>query len=112
MTAPRIQFSKHALTERADRIAYIATTVGFGEVIARREVIDERGAVKRLLTDTGVIIVTDLNETMILTMWIADPAQVKSFYPEEQRNMAVLRLVKKYMQKGYQKAQNKQEKGN
>lgn len=113
MNSPsRWKFSKHALTERADRIAYIATTVGFGEVIAHREVIDERGAVKRLLTDTGVIIVTDLEETMILTMWIADPAQVKSFYPQEQRNMAVLRLVKKYMQKGYQKAQNKQEKGN
>lgn len=100
------KFSTHALTDRADRIAYIATTVGFGTVIARRKVIDERGEVMRLLTDTGVVFVTDLAETTILTMWIADPMQVKSFYPEGQRNQAVLRLVKKYMQKGYQEKQN------
>ncbi len=107
MNSPfRWKFSAHALNERADRIAYIATTVGFGTVIARRRIVDERGEVMRLLTDTGVVFVTDLAETTILTMWIADPTQVKSFYPEGQRNMAVLRLVKKYMQKGYQEKQN------
>lgn len=101
-----IQFSKHALTERADRIAFIATTVGFGNVIKRRMVIDERGKAMRLLTDTGVIIVTNPEETMILTMWIAGPAQVKEFYVGEMRNQAVLRLVKKYKEKGYQIKQN------
>lgn len=100
------KFSTHALNERADRIAYIATTVGFGTVIARRKVIDERGEVMRLLTDTGVIIVTNPQETMILTMWIAGPAQVKEFYLGEARNQAVLRLVKKYKEKGYQIKQN------
>lgn len=101
-----IQFSKHALTERADRIAFIATTVGFGNVIKRRMVTDERGKAMRLLTDTGVIIVTNPEETMILTMWIAGPAQVKEFYVDEMRNQAVLRLVKKYKEKGYQTKQN------
>lgn len=112
MTPLRIRFSKHALNERADRIAYIATTIGFGEVIARKLVVDERGKVMRLLTDTGVIIVTDPHEKCILTMWIADPTQVKDFYPDGVRNQAVLRLVKKYMEKGYQDKQNKQKKGN
>ena len=112
MTPLRIRFSNHALNERADRIAFIATTIGFGEVIARRMVIDERGTVMRLLTDTGVVIVTDPQEKCILTMWIADPTQVKDFYPEGVRNQAVLRLVKKYMEKGYQNKQNKQKKGN
>ena len=108
----RIRFSNHALNERADRIAYIATTIGFGEIIARKLVVDERGKVMRLLTDTGVIIVTDPHEECILTMWIADPTQVKDFYPDGVRNQAVLRLVKKYMEKGYQDKQNKQKKGN
>lgn len=112
MTPLRIRFSNHALNERADRITYIATTIGFGEVIARKLVVDERGKVMRLLTDTGVIIVTDPHEEFILTMWIADPAQVKDFYPDGVRNQAVLRLVKKYMEKGYQDKQNKQKKGN
>lgn len=112
MTPLRIRFSKHALNERADRIAYIATTIGFGEIIARKLVVDERGKVMRLLTDTGVIIVTDPHEKCILTMWIADPTQVKDFYPDGVRNQAVLRLVKKYMEKGYQDRQNKQKKGN
>ena len=113
MNSPsRWKFSAHILNERADRVAYIATTIGFGTVIARRKVVDERGEVMRLLTDTGVVFVTDLAETTILTMWIADPTQVKSFYPEGQRNQAVLRLVKKYMEKGYQDKQNKQKKGN
>ena len=112
MTPLRIRFSNHALNERADRITYIATTIGFGEIIARKLVEDERGKVMRLLTDTGVIIVTDLREECILTMWIADPTQVKDFYPDGVRNQAVLRLVKKYMEKGYQNEQNKQKKGN
>lgn len=112
MTPLRIRFSNHALNERADRIAYIATTIGFGEVIARKVVKDKRGQAVRLLTDTGVIIVTDLREEYILTMWIADPTQVKDFYPDGVRNQAVLRLVKKYMEKGYQNEQNKQKKGN
>lgn len=112
MTPFRIRFSKHALNERADRIAYIATTIGFGEVIARKEVVDERGKAIRLLTDTGVIIVTDIHEKYILTMWIANPTQVKDFYPDGVRNQAVLRLVKKYMEKGYQNEQDKQKKGN
>ena len=93
MTPLRIRFSNHALNERADRIAYIATTIGFGEVIARKLVVDPR-------------------EECILTMWIADPTQVKDFYPDGVRNQAVLRLVKKYMGKGYQNEQNKQKKGN
>lgn len=112
MTPLRIRFSNHALNERADRIAYIATTIGFGKVIARKLVVDERGKVMRLLTDTGVVIVTDPREECILTMWIADPTQVKDFYPDGVRNQAVLRLVKKYMEKGYQNKQNKQKKGN
>lgn len=112
MTPLRIRFSNHALNERADRIAYIATTIGFGKIIARKLVADERGKVMRLLTDTGVIIVTDPLEECILTMWIADPTQVKDFYPDGVRNQAVLRLVKKYMEKGYQDKQNKQKKGN
>ena len=112
MTPLRIRFSSHALNERADRIAYIATTIGFGEVIARKVVEDERGKAMRLLTDTGVIIVTDLREERILTMWIANPTQVKDFYPDGVRNQAVLRLVKKYMEKGYQNEQDKQKKGN
>ena len=112
MTPLRIRFSNHALNERADRITYIATTIGFGEVIARKLVVDERGKVMRLLTDTGVVIVTDLREECILTMWIAGTTQVKDFYPDGVRNQAVLRLVKKYMEKGYQDKQNKQKKGN
>lgn len=112
MTPLRIRFSNHALNERADRIAYIATTIGFGKVIARKLVVDERGKVMRLLTDTGVVIVTDPREECILTMWIADPTQVKDFYPDGVRNQAILRLVKKYMEKGYQDKQNKQKKGN
>lgn len=112
MTPLHIRFSNHALNERADRIVYIATTIGFGEVIARKLVVDERGKAMRLLTDTGVVIVTDPHEKCILTMWIADPTQVKDFYPDGIRNQAVLRLVKKYMEKGYQNEQNKQKKGN
>lgn len=112
MTPLHIRFSSHALNERADRIAYIATTIGFGEVIARKVVEDKRGKAIRLLTDTGVIIVIDLREECILTMWIANPTQVKDFYPDGVRNQAVLRLVKKYMEKGYQNEQDKQKKGN
>lgn len=104
----RFRFSNHILNDRADRVAYIATTVGFGEVIARKLVSDERGTVMRLLTDTGVILVTDPKEECVLTMWIADPTQVRDFCLDAAKNQVMLRMVKKYLNKGYQEKQNKQ----
>lgn len=108
----KIRFSNHVLNDRADRVAYIATTVGFGKVIARKKIIDDRGTVMRLLTDTGVILVTDPNEECVLTMWIADPTQIKNFELEEVKRKILLRLIKKYINKGYLEQQNKSKEGN
>ena len=64
----KVKFSKHALEERADRIAYIATTIGFGEIIFQEW--DDRYQNYQCLTDTGVIIAKASDDT-IITMFIA-----------------------------------------
>ena len=54
MTPLRIRFSNHALNERADRIAYIATTIGFGEVPYRKDqVMHLEADITELTKDTG-----------------------------------------------------------
>ena len=70
-------FSHHALTERADRIAYIATTIGFGEIV--HAVWDVNNQNYRCITDTGVMM-SKSRDDVIITMFIATYGQVERLY--------------------------------
>lgn len=70
-------FSHHALAERADRIAYIATTIGFGEIV--HAVWDVKNQNYRCITNTGVMIIKSRDD-VIITMFIATYGQVEKLY--------------------------------
>lgn len=70
-------FSHHALTERADRIAYIATTIGFGEIVHSVWDVDNQNY--RCITDTGVMMIKSRDD-VIITMFIATYGQVERLY--------------------------------
>lgn len=77
----RLVPSIHCVRDRADRIAFIATTIGFGEIIQKRVFYTKDGRSSiRCLTSTGVIICKDMSETKVITMFIAREYQVVSMY--------------------------------
>lgn len=59
--------SKHFREERLERATYIATTVGFGEVVAEMP----SKALMMRLTNTGVILVVEPETDTLVTMYIA-----------------------------------------
>ena len=63
--------SKHFREERLNRATYIATTVGFGEVVAE---MPSKALVMRI-TDTGVILVVEPETDTLVTMYIATVEQ-------------------------------------
>jgi hypothetical protein len=63
-----MKMSKHAQFDRTDRLVYIATTVGFGEVIIRHEREDS----VECITDTGVVMIKSLKEDFLITAYICD----------------------------------------
>ena len=58
--------SRHVQEDRLDRMVYIATTIGFGEVIFER-VNDDR---RECITDTGVFMVKSIVGDTLITAYI------------------------------------------
>ena len=58
--------SRHVQEDRLDRMVYIATTIGFGEVIFERVNNDRR----ECITDTGVLMVKYITEDFLITAYI------------------------------------------
>ena len=57
--------SSHVRNDRTDRLALIATTIGFGEIIKIKVKPGKYGDVQMCITDTGVTIIKDLNDKVI-----------------------------------------------
>ena len=72
-------YTKHAQWDRMDRMTYIQETVGFGEVIAEH-LSRESTTCYRQLTNTGVILITDKAQNVLVTAYIANVGQAVSTY--------------------------------
>lgn len=72
--------SIHCRVDRPERIAYIATTIGYGNIIKKKPYRNSEGICVRCLTDTGVIICMTPNESKVITMFIATTHQVVAMY--------------------------------
>lgn len=59
--------TKHAIVDRQERLVRIATTIGFGEIIAERE----SGGKIKSITDTGVMWV-HTKERVLVTAYVAN----------------------------------------
>lgn len=72
--------TRHLTEDRADRVVFIATTIGFGEVVDEFYIEDNHGKHYECVTSTGVIIVKGLDKKTVVTMYIARHGQIKRLY--------------------------------
>ena len=88
----KIKFSRHALEERENRIVWIATEVGFGQVVDTIQIYDVERSYRRVeLTETGVAIIKAVNEEMIITMYLPTQRQLINWYGD--KNLVPIRLL-------------------
>ena len=73
--------SKHLLEDRSDRLINIATTVGFGKITYKQKL--EKGIGWAVFTDTGVMLVTDVHDSFIVTMYLVSIKQASAIFHGE-----------------------------
>ena len=88
----KTKFSRHALEEREDRIVWIATEVGFGQVVDTIQIYDvERSYRKVELYETGVAVIKALDEELVITMYVPAQNQIIKWYGD--KNLVPIRLL-------------------
>lgn len=93
--------TRHLVEDRADRVVFIATTIGFGEVVEEFYVNDNHGAHYECVTSTGVIIVKGLDRKTVVTMYVAHHNQVKRLYKDREIPRGLKVVVKRNEKKGW-----------
>ena len=77
----KVEFSNHALFDREERIMWIATEVGFGDVVDTIIIYDEERNHRRVeLTETGVAIIKAVDEGLVITMFLPTQRQLAKWY--------------------------------
>lgn len=75
------KLSKHAKVDRPDRILWIATEVGFGQIVDTIQIYDvERGYRRIELYETGVAIFKPIDEEIVITMFLPTQRQLATWY--------------------------------
>lgn len=88
----KVKFSRHALEDREERIVWIATEIGFGEVIDTIQIYDVDRSYRRVeLTATGVAIIKALDEDFVITMYLPTQRQLIKWYGD--KNLVPIRLL-------------------
>ena len=91
----KVTISHHLRADRLDRVAYIATTIGYGNIVFERH--SSSTPTVSCLTDTGVLIVKD-EEGMIITMYIAEYKQA-NYVTHNNTPQWLSNVIKKNLQK-------------
>jgi hypothetical protein len=88
----KTKFSRHALEEREDRIVWIATEVGFGQVVDTIQIYNvDRGYRRVEFYETGVAVVKALDEELVITMYVPAQHQIIKWYGD--KNLVPIRLL-------------------
>ena len=78
-----MKFSSHVAIEREDRLVTIATTIGFGSVVDTFFRTEQSGEVRcYCITDTGVLLIKDRRQKVLITAYAAHARKIASFYRE------------------------------
>lgn len=93
--------TKHLTEERVDRVVFIATTIGFGEIIEEFLVNDSHGQHYECVTSTGVIIIKGLDKKTVVTMYVARHNQIKRLYKEREIPRKLNAVIKRNEKKGW-----------
>lgn len=78
--------TNHVREDRADRLTYIALTVGFGNVVFEHR----DGEYRECITDTGVLMVKNITEEVLVTAYIIGINKAVSLYKREYGDDATL----------------------
>ena len=76
MKAKKIVMSTHVREDRLDRMTYIAINVGFGEVVMEHRMETK----KECITNTGVILVKNLEDDFLITAFVGTIDKVTAIY--------------------------------
>lgn len=100
------KISYHAQYERVSRIEYIIDWCGgeFGETIA--EIRDTAENARIVLTEKGIVIIFNLENNTLVTMWIASPAQAIATYKNGHNGREVPRHYMKTFYKNRKASEN------
>lgn len=94
----KINFSKHVTEDRMDRYLFIATHMGFGEIIY--ETWDDDKYNYKCITSTGVVLVLSPDKETVITLFLGDYdkiyALMKGEVPPELK-----KTLKQYAKKGW-----------
>ena len=93
--------TKHLTEDRMDRVVFIATTIGFGEIVEEFYIEDNHGKHYECVTSTGVIIIKDLSKKVIITMFVGRMAQVKRLYGNREIPKNLKAVVKRNEKKKF-----------
>ena len=100
--------SKHFMEERADRYAFIATTIGVGRIIHsyKQEYSKYAGAgVIVNITTTGIAMINTIDDDRLVTMYVLTLNEAKKYY-NDNIPFAVEAIIKSNMRKKYHLLQN------
>ena len=99
----KTKFSRHALEEREERIVWIATEVGFGQVVDTIQIYDVDRSYRRVeLTETGVAIIKAVDEEMVITMYLPTQRQLIGWYGDKNLiPICLLNVAKRNEKRGW-----------
>lgn len=102
----KVVFSKHMLQDRTDRYVFIATQLGFGEIIFTKPHQTSAGAGTFNITSTGVIMIMGYNNTVI-TMYIGSAEQIRAAYGNNQMPRELVHQIRRNEKRNFILLQDK-----
>jgi hypothetical protein len=97
----RIIPTRHLTEDRMERVVFIATTIGFGDIIEEFYIDDDHGKHYECVTSTGVIIIKGLDRKTVVTMYVAHHNQIKRLYKDREIPRNLKAVVKRNEKKGW-----------
>ena len=86
------KLSEHVVVDHPDRILWIATEVGFGQMIDTIQIYDvDRGYRRVELYETGVAVIKAVDEEFVITMYVPAQHQIIKWYGH--KNSVPIRLL-------------------
>lgn len=86
------KLSEHVVVDHPDRTLWIATEVGFGQMIDTIQIYDvDRGYRRVELYETGVAVIKAVDEEFVITMYVPAQHQIIKWYGH--KNSVPIRLL-------------------
>lgn len=75
----KMKISAHVKNDRLERMMYIAQNIGWGDIVIQFSNKKNNGSMT-CLTDTGIVLIMDPRDNVLITAYVADYPLVKKIY--------------------------------